>query len=148
MGGRGSRVWVGLGPRWAERFIMCSEWLSDSINRPASCNEEADIGCNTLLPGPRRLKDSKSEGAMLKETTNINKSLFVLGKVISALAERESSGTTAHIPYRCGRGAGRSCMGPGREGEAGCGGRGGTGPDATLCPPYPLNFHFRCKVIF
>lgn len=49
-----------------------------------------------------RLKDSKSEGAMLKETTNINKSLFVLGKVISALAERESSGTTAHIPYRCG----------------------------------------------
>eukprot|EP00198_Chlamydomonas_reinhardtii_P014309 XP_001703646.1 predicted protein [Chlamydomonas reinhardtii] len=45
--------------------------------------------------------DSKSEGVMLKETTNINKSLFVLGKVISALAERDSSGTSsAHIPYR------------------------------------------------
>ena len=47
------------------------------------------------------MKDSKSEGVMLKETANINKSLFVLGKVISALAERDSSGvTSAHIPYR------------------------------------------------
>ena len=27
------------------------------------------------------IQDSKSEGVMLKETTNINKSLFVLGKV-------------------------------------------------------------------
>ena len=35
------------------------------------------------LAGSERLKDSKSEGAMLKETTNINKSLFVLGKVRS-----------------------------------------------------------------
>ncbi|KAG2487271.1 hypothetical protein HYH03_014112 [Edaphochlamys debaryana] len=52
------------------------------------------------LAGSERLKDSKSEGAMLKETTNINKSLFVLGKVISALAERDSAGTSAHIPYR------------------------------------------------
>lgn len=33
------------------------------------------------LAGSERLKDSKSEGSMLKETTNINKSLFVLGKV-------------------------------------------------------------------
>ncbi|GFR52859.1 hypothetical protein Agub_g15486 [Astrephomene gubernaculifera] len=52
------------------------------------------------LAGSERLKDTKSEGAMLKETTNINKSLFVLGKVISALAERDSAGTSAHIPYR------------------------------------------------
>jgi hypothetical protein len=37
---------------------------------------------------------------MLKETTNINKSLFVLGKVIAALAERDVAGTSAHIPYR------------------------------------------------
>ena len=33
------------------------------------------------LAGSERLKDSKSEGVMLKETANINKSLFVLGKV-------------------------------------------------------------------
>ncbi|GAX83449.1 hypothetical protein CEUSTIGMA_g10874.t1 [Chlamydomonas eustigma] len=53
------------------------------------------------LAGSERLKDSKSEGVMAKETANINKSLFVLGKVISALAERDTSGiSTAHIPYR------------------------------------------------
>ena len=37
--------------------------------------------CFVDLAGSERLKDSKSEGAMLKETANINKSLFVLGKV-------------------------------------------------------------------
>lgn len=52
------------------------------------------------LAGSEKLRDSRSEGAMLKETNSINKSLFVLGKVISALAERDANGTTAHIPYR------------------------------------------------
>lgn len=49
---------------------------------------------------------------MLKETTNINKSLFVLGKVISALADRDTAGTSAHIPYRCARGrvCARACV--------------------------------------
>jgi hypothetical protein len=58
--------------------------------------------CFVDLAGSERLKDSKSEGAMLKETTNINKSLFVLGKVISTLAERTSSGglSATHVPYR------------------------------------------------
>ena len=35
---------------------------------------------------------------MLKETGNINKSLFVLGKVISSLTDKKS--TNQHIPYR------------------------------------------------
>jgi kinesin family protein 12 len=33
------------------------------------------------LAGSERLKDTKSAGEMLKETANINKSLFTLGKV-------------------------------------------------------------------
>jgi len=33
------------------------------------------------LAGSERLKDTKSTGEMLKETANINKSLFTLGKV-------------------------------------------------------------------
>jgi Kinesin motor domain len=33
------------------------------------------------LAGSERLKDTKSTGGMLRETTNINRSLFALGKV-------------------------------------------------------------------
>ena len=35
------------------------------------------------LAGSERLKDTKSAGEMLKETSSINKSLFTLGKVVS-----------------------------------------------------------------
>ncbi|WIA28382.1 hypothetical protein OEZ86_010928 [Tetradesmus obliquus] len=52
------------------------------------------------LAGSERVKDSMSEGTMLKETININKSLSALGKVISTLAEHDAAGTTAHVPYR------------------------------------------------
>lgn len=40
------------------------------------------------LAGSERLRDSKSVGETLRETTNINRSLFMLGKVIAALADR------------------------------------------------------------
>jgi hypothetical protein len=50
------------------------------------------------LAGSERLKETQSQGGMLKETGNINRSLFVLGKVISSLTEKKNSGT--HIPYR------------------------------------------------
>lgn len=39
------------------------------------------------LAGSERLRDSKSVGETLRETTNINRSLFMLGKVIAALAD-------------------------------------------------------------
>lgn len=39
------------------------------------------------LAGSERLRDSKSAGETLKETTSINRSLFMLGKVIAALAD-------------------------------------------------------------
>lgn len=50
------------------------------------------------LAGSERLKESGSSGEMAKETGNINKSLFVLGKVISCLADKKAS--KQHIPYR------------------------------------------------
>lgn len=49
------------------------------------------------LAGSERLKESKAKGDMIKETGNINKSLFTLGKVISALTEKKSE---KFIPYR------------------------------------------------
>jgi hypothetical protein len=39
------------------------------------------------LAGSERLKITQSKGQMLKETTQINKSLFNLGKVISLLSK-------------------------------------------------------------
>lgn len=58
------------------------------------------------LAGSERLKASKSSGDTLKETTNINKSLLTLGKVVSALSETNNASSTEsrllekHIPYR------------------------------------------------
>jgi len=50
------------------------------------------------LAGSERLKETHSKGGMVKETGNINKSLFVLGKVISSLTDKKN--TNQHIPYR------------------------------------------------
>lgn len=68
------------------------------------------------LAGSERLSHSKVEGARLKETQNINKSLSCLGDVIGALGQQQVSGAFnpkesvngtsggagggAHIPYR------------------------------------------------
>ena len=50
------------------------------------------------LAGSERLKETHSSGGMIKETGNINKSLFVLGKVISSLTDKKN--INKHIPYR------------------------------------------------
>lgn len=50
------------------------------------------------LAGSERLKESKSQGTMIKETQQINKSLFTLGKVISGLSDKKNK--TPYIPYR------------------------------------------------
>ena len=52
------------------------------------------------MAGSERLKESKSQGEMVKETGSINKSLFILGKVISCLADKKLAANTKHIPYR------------------------------------------------
>ncbi len=49
------------------------------------------------LAGSERLEHSKAEGARLKETQNINKSLSCLGDVINALGSAKEG---AHVPYR------------------------------------------------
>ena len=49
------------------------------------------------LAGSERLKESKAKGDMIKETGNINKSLFTLGKVISSLTDKKSE---KFVPYR------------------------------------------------
>ncbi len=48
------------------------------------------------LAGSERLAHSQAEGARLKETQNINKSLSCLGDVIGALGR----GDAGHVPYR------------------------------------------------
>jgi len=55
------------------------------------------------LAGSERIKKTGAEGARMKEGISINKGLFVLGQVVSALSElgqRSSGGQHAHIPYR------------------------------------------------
>jgi kinesin family protein 12 len=51
------------------------------------------------LAGSERLKETESKGEMIKETGNINKSLFTLGKVISCLSSKKGY-VGKHIPYR------------------------------------------------
>ena len=47
------------------------------------------------LAGSERLKQSKAEGELLKETQFINKSLSTLGQVINGLRKKDE-----HIPFR------------------------------------------------
>ena len=54
--------------------------------------------CFVDLAGSERLPESHSTGEAAKETGHINKSLFALGNVISALADSRKRG--GHIPYR------------------------------------------------
>ena len=55
------------------------------------------------LAGSERLKQTQSDGVTLKETGNINQSLFTLGKVISALGSvkhKNKSKDSKFVPYR------------------------------------------------
>ncbi len=72
------------------------------------------------LAGSERLRDSKSVGETLRETTNINRSLFMLGKVIAALADGAQASTWG--------GGGQGSVGVGWAGGCGQGGHRGAGP--------------------
>ena len=45
-------------------------------------------------------KKTKSEGKLLTEANNINKSLMVLGYCIAQLSSQKKTDRGAHIPYR------------------------------------------------
>ena len=51
------------------------------------------------LAGSERLKETKSDGVTLTETGAINRSLFTLGKVISALSSKKKK-DSQFVPYR------------------------------------------------
>ena len=78
--------------------------LTIHIDATPTSPESPDFGSKRMgkvvfvdLAGSERLKDSQSEGVAMRETANINRSLFMLGKVISALA---SGAKGAVVPYR------------------------------------------------
>ena len=55
------------------------------------------------LAGSERLKQTGAEGLTQQEGISINRDLFVLSKVVSALADRSKQGrrsSVTHIPYR------------------------------------------------
>jgi hypothetical protein len=54
------------------------------------------------LAGSERIKETGVVGIQKQESININKDLFVLGKVVSALSEKakKGKGGKTHVPYR------------------------------------------------
>jgi hypothetical protein len=53
------------------------------------------------LAGSERVKRTQAEGSRFKEGVSINQGLLALGKVISALADKEKhEGSKSHVPYR------------------------------------------------
>ena len=57
--------------------------------------------CFVDLAGSERVRDTKATGKTLAESGQINKSLFVLGKVIAALSSRSKKGERdTRVPYR------------------------------------------------
>ncbi|OUC47797.1 kinesin motor domain protein [Trichinella nativa] len=82
---------------------------STSMNRESSRSHATRKGCvenvrishfNLVdLAGSERQKTAETDDARLKEASSINKSLSVLGKVITALVQI-SQGKHCHVPYR------------------------------------------------
>ena len=52
------------------------------------------------LAGSEMTKKTKSEGKLLTEANNINKSLMVLGYCIAQLSSQKRTDRGVHIPYR------------------------------------------------
>jgi hypothetical protein len=86
---------------------ICTLYISIAPSPDHKGNEEEINAKLTLvdLAGSERAKKTGAEGARLKEGININKGLFVLGQVVSALSEKGqhiggSDNTSIHVKYR------------------------------------------------
>lgn len=86
---------------------ICTLYISIAPSSDHQGNEEEINAKLTLvdLAGSERAKKTGAEGARLKEGININKGLFVLGQVVSALSEMGqqtggSDNTSIHVKYR------------------------------------------------
>ena len=58
------------------------------------------FNCVTNFCRSEMTKKTKSEGKLLTEANNINKSLMVLGYCIAQLSSQKRSDKGVHIPYR------------------------------------------------
>lgn len=77
-----------LNSRSSRSHSILQMWItSEQVSEGHSMKKSGKISFVDLA-GSERLKESNSEGIMVKETGNINRSLFVLGKVITALTEK------------------------------------------------------------
>ena len=83
---------TGSNSRSSRSHAICV--LTVSINHGKRKKTKAKL---TLvdLAGSERLKETGAEGVTQQEGISINQDLFVLGKVVSALADKSK-----HIPYR------------------------------------------------
>lgn len=71
-------------------------------NSPAGVRNVRTSRLNLVdLAGSEQQKSSGASGDRLKEASNINKSLSILGRVINSLAQQQRGRVaSAHIPYR------------------------------------------------
>eukprot|EP00052_Salpingoeca_macrocollata_P024649 m.221532 g.221532 ORF g.221532 m.221532 type:complete len:850 (-) comp22291_c0_seq1:22-2571(-) len=95
-----------MNERSSRSHAMLTIYINSDTTNVTNIEGSEDIGIlhrhGTLtfvdLAGSERVKISKSEGQMMVESNNINKSLLTLGNCISALADtRKRAG---HVPFR------------------------------------------------
>ncbi|OMJ80247.1 hypothetical protein SteCoe_19565 [Stentor coeruleus] len=80
--------------------ILMTYFISEIISEEGHSIKRYGKSYFIDLAGSERLKETQSSGGMLVETKNINRSLFVLGKVISSLGDKKYRGLKPHVPYR------------------------------------------------
>jgi len=94
-----------IAPDLDSTISTTEEDAGDTMISPRSASQGMTAKLTLVdLAGSERLKRTGAEGARMKEGININKGLFVLGQVVSALSElgQQNHGSShhAHIPYR------------------------------------------------